>query len=444
MSWRDKRILWFRFRVGCVLSAPRHAIHSDMRQKQMRWKYLAHTYLWQNVPRGLRRQALFHMTARLAPRPTPDARGGPPIIVVGLLRTASGLGEGARLCHEALSRCGQDVYGIDLTDSFRQPGPAVPFTYSDGGSIEGPGSLILHINAPFVPMALMQLGKRLLRGKRIIGYWAWELPKVPPEWRRGVPFVHEIWVPSRFTASAMEPIAQGTPVRVVPHPVAARCRAAALEPRAKHKSKPFTALVVFNMASGFTRKNPLAAIEAFRQAFDKDPTCQLIVRVVNADLYPEGHKALVGAVASLPNARINDGNLDGTSVDELYACSDVVLSLHRSEGFGLVIAEAMLRALPVIATNWSGNVDFLTGDNGLPISYALVPAHDPQGTYHHPSCLWAEPDIGDATAKLRMLSDKPDMRAALGRHAAIYAASNFGVDAYCERVGGALELRDCQ
>ena len=151
----------------------------------MRWKHLAHTYLWQNVPRGLRRRALFHVTAQLAPRPTPDAPATTPIVVVGLLRAASGLGEGARLCYQALSQCGQDVYGVDLTASFLQPGPVVPFSFRDGRSIAGPGTIILHINGPFLPLAFMQLGKRLVTGKRIIGYWAWELPGVPPEWKWG-------------------------------------------------------------------------------------------------------------------------------------------------------------------------------------------------------------------------------------------------------------------
>jgi glycosyltransferase involved in cell wall biosynthesis len=409
--------------IGCV-------------SNQMPWKPLAHTYLWQNVPRGLRREVLFRVTARLAPRPTPDAGGGSPIIVAGFLRTASGLGEGARLCYEALSRCGQDVYGIDLTEFFGQPGPVVPFSFRDGRSIKRAGSLVLHVNGPFVPLALMRLGRRLVRGKKIIGYWAWELSSVPNEWQVGVPFVHEIWVPSEFTAGAMEVIAGEVPVRVVPHPVAAR-GAPAVQARRRGKG-PFTALVIFNMASGFARKNPLAAIGAFREAFDNDPTCQLIVRVVNANLYPGGHEALKAAVASNSNIRISEAESSEPSVYELYRSADVVLSLHRSEGFGLVIAEAMLHGLPVIATNWSGNVDFLTADNGLPISYSLVPAVDPQGTYDQPTLLWAEADIDDAAAKLRMLRDDPDKAVGLRNKAANDAASAFRAEVYGKTVNEAL------
>jgi len=304
--------------------------------------------------------------------------------------------------------------------------------------MEGAGTIILHVNAPFVPLALMYLGKRLVANKRLVGYWAWELPAVPPEWCFGLPFVHEVWVPSRFTADAIAAVAGEVPIRVVPHPVAARQIAKVRTGRSEQGR--FTALVVFNMASGFTRKNPVAAIRAFRQAFDDDPSCRLIVRVVNANLYPEGFRLLMAAAASQSNIVISHAEFTETSVDDLYASADVVLSLHRSEGFGLVVAEAMLHGLPVLATNWSGNVDFLTSVNGLPVSYAPVPATDPQGTYDQPTQIWAEADTADAALKLRSLRDDPNMRKALGRQAQLEAAALFGVEKFEQNVMKALNL----
>jgi glycosyltransferase involved in cell wall biosynthesis len=404
----------------------------------MRCKHIAHTHLWQNVPRGLRRRVLFHLTANLAPRPTPDAAATSPIIVAGLLRTASGLGEGARLCHDALSQCGHVVYGIDLSECFRQPGPVVPFKHRDGRSVEGQGTLILHINGPYMPLALMRLGRRFLKGKKIIGYWAWELPSVPAEWRLGVPFVHEIWVPSRFTARAIEGIAGEIPVRVIPHPVAARGVPVA---RPCRRGGRFTGLLAFNMASSFTRKNPLAAINAFKEAFDRDPTCQLIVRVVNPNSYPEGYKVLMEAVASLGNVRISEADTDRASIDDLYASADFVISLHRSEGFGLVIAEAMLHELPVVATNWSGNVDFLTSANGFPVRYSLAPSFDPQGTYDDRSCMWAEADVHDAASKLSSMREDPISARAIGIRAAEDASNVFGLKRYIRSVRDILGVQ---
>lgn len=403
----------------------------------MDWKHLLHTGIWQRVPREVRRSGLFLVTSQLAPRLTKTAEAKAPFIVAGVLRTASGLGEGARLCYDALSRCGYDVFGIDLTARFRQPGPLVDFRFRDGSALDGAGTLILHINSPYVPFALMCLGRRFIKRKRIIGYWAWELPVAPPEWRFGLPFVHEIWVPSRFTASAVAAIAGEVPVSVVAHPVAVRGRAAALSSGPRDS---FTALVAFNMASSFARKNPLAAIQAFTQAFDSDPDCQLTLRVINADLYPKGYAALSVAIASLANVRMSEMNSGRVSVEDMYADADVVISLHRSEGFGLVIAEAMLRGLPVVATNWSGNVDFLTPENGMPVPYALIPATDPQGTFEHPSQTWADADVQDAAVKLRMLRDDPKMRAALSRRAVLDATSMFGVEQYTRTVGKRLEV----
>jgi glycosyltransferase involved in cell wall biosynthesis len=407
--------------------------------RSMGWKQFVHRWLWQNLPTKVRRRTLSAVTAQFAPRPSLNAVAKTPIIIVGFLQTASGLGEGARLCYEALSQCGHDVYGIDLTSAFRQPGPRVPFPFRNGRSFEGPGTLIIHVNGPYLPLALMHLGRRLVIGKRIIGYWAWELPKVPPEWRSGWPFIHEIWVPSQFTADALAKISRLAPITVMPHPVVARTRPT-LSGKCRRERR-FTALVIFNMASGFSRKNPMAAVEAFRRAFGNDPTCRLIVRVVNGTCYEEGYQRLKAAIGSLGNATLSDADSVGPSTNDLYASADVVVSLHRSEGFGLVIAEAMLHGLPVVATNWSGNVDFFTADNGLPVSYSLVPANDPQGTYDYSDCLWAEPDVDDAAAKLAQLRLDPRLRADLGGRALTEARLRFGVDRYIERIGETLDLR---
>ena len=108
----------------------------------------------------------------------------------------------------------------------------------------------------------------------------------------------------------------------------------------------------------------------------------------------------------------------------------MLISLHRSEGFGLTLAEAMLRGLPVIATNWSGNVDFLTGDTGIPVPYRLVPAQDPQGTYQHPDLRWADADIDAAAAALRRLRANPALRRALGEAAAAFGVKVWSGAAY--------------
>lgn len=181
---------------------------------------LLHKQLWQRLPRNLRRSALFQATALAAPKPTPDARAAHPIIVVGAFRTASGLGQSARLCYDALNQAGIPVLGIDVTRLMHQVEDMPDYTFRDGSTANGPGTLIVHVNAPTFALAMLKLGRPLITGKYIVGCWAWELPTVPPDWKYGLPFVHEIWTPSTFTANAIKPIAGTRPVPVIPYSVA--------------------------------------------------------------------------------------------------------------------------------------------------------------------------------------------------------------------------------
>ncbi len=399
-----------------------------------RFNALFHRQLWQRLPSGWRRAALFAATGVLAPRPSASAVAAPPLIVAGCLRTASGLGQSGRLCCDALRLAQENVYGIDLSAAMLQPVDQPDVAFVDGRELGGAGTVILHVNSPLVPMAMLRLGRRLLEGKYMIGYWAWELPRLPSDWRHGVPFVHEIWVPSRFVAEAVQPVAAGKRLRIVPHPVA--CDVASTVKSVE--ARPFTVLTIFNMGSSFERKNPLAAIEAFKRAFGRDRSTRLILKTANVDTFPQGLGRLQSAIADHPNIMLVTRSIQQAEIDALYDTSDVLLSMHRSEGFGLVLAEAMCRGLPVVATDWSGNRDFLTEQTGVPVPCRLIAARDPQGTYDMPSMMWADPDVDAAANALRQLRDDPTLRERLGREAARTAAEHFGVAAYLRSINQAL------
>jgi glycosyltransferase involved in cell wall biosynthesis len=399
---------------------------------------LLHRHLWQRLPRSWRRAALFHAAGLVAPRPSPDISPAAPIIVAGVFDTASGLGESARLCYDALKMAGVSVFGIDLTAALMQPNDVPDFAFLNGRSCEGPGTLILHVNSPLVPLAMSRLGRRLVGAKYVIGYWAWELPEVPPDWRHGIPFVNEIWVPSRFVADAIRPLAAGHPIHVVPHPVAVANSNGLILPRPSNG--PFTVLTIFNAASSFARKNPCAAIKAFRTAFGDDRTTRLIVKGSNLSSFPQAFALLKDEANSAPNVVLMDEIMSAAGIASLYDEADVFISLHRSEGFGLTIAMAMLRGLPVIATGWSGNVDFLNDETGILVCYRLIPAKDEQGTYHHPNMMWAEPDIDDAAAALRRLRADPLLRTRLATHAAQFAARTWSPEAYTHEVTQILRI----
>lgn len=399
---------------------------------------ILHSHLWQRLPRRFRRNALFQVTSFIAPRPKVNIKATEPILVVGALRTASGLGESARLCHDALKSQGLTVYGIDLTASLMQVEDVSDFSFTDGRTYEGPGTLIIHVNAPLMPQVMLCLGRRLVRGKCIIGYWAWELPELPVDWQFGIPFVHEIWVPSTFTATAVRSISKNRPVHVVPHPVALRKLTAI--PELKSGKHLFTVLTFFNAASGFSRKNPMAVIDAFRNAFGTDTSAQLIIKASNLSTFPRGMELIVNAIEGVNNIVFLNKTISPFEIHKLYHESDVVISLHRSEGFGLTIAEAMLHALPVIVTNWSGNIDFLNADRGIPIPYNLIPAKDPQGTYHYPSMRWANANTQAAAQALKKLRDDKEYAKRIGQAAAYFGKQAWSAESYTKTVCGHLGI----
>lgn len=385
----------------------------DMSQ-QAAFRLSALHRMWRRLPSRSRRRLAIAVTAALAPRiesqPMPPQAG---VIVGGELSRASGLGENARLMLRALQQLGVPHWPLDITALLPgNPGAAAPID-----SIPPPGApLVLHVNPTLLPLVLLRLNRSLLRGRRVIGYWSWELPSAPPEWAVGARFVHDVWALSPFTGAALAPLLL-IPPRVVPPALAV----APPQPSSLDRSAlglpggTVVVLVSFNLASSFERKNPLAAIAAFRAAFGDRTDRLLLLKIGNPGHFPADFTRITDAIAGAPNIRLETRTLSAGDLHALTAASDIVLSLHRSEGFGLVPAEAMLLRKPVIATGWSGNMAFMDSTCAALVGYRLIPARDPRHVYE--GAAWADPDHADAVAHLRRLADDPAARAQLGARA---------------------------
>ncbi len=268
-------------------------------------------------------------------------------------------------------------------------------------------------------MALLALPPGTVRGRRVIGYWAWELPVVPDDWRKGVRLVHEVWVPSRFVADAIASILPrdgSVPLRVIPHALAAMPPKPFSRDRASF-GLPADAVVVltsFNFESSFARKNPLGAIDAFRRAFGDRRDRMLVVKVLNTGFDPASLAQLRQAISGVSNIVIVEQKFTNEDNLAFIAAADIVLSLHRSEGFGLVMAEAMMLGCPVVATAWSGNMDFMDEQSAALVTAKMVVPDDSAGVFALPGAVWADPDLDQAAAHLRRLAEDPAARAALG------------------------------
>jgi glycosyltransferase involved in cell wall biosynthesis len=176
-------------------------------------------------------------------------------------------------------------------------------------------------------------------------------------------------------------------------------------------------LFSFDFNSFATRKNARGAIAAFRRAFgDARRDVRLLIKTINGERHPDALRQLMAATAEDERIEVRDEFLDRNGMWGLQACCDCYVSLHRSEGLGLGMAECMLLGKPVVATAYSGNLAFMDADNSCLVDYSLVPVEEgeyPAWEGQH----WAEPDIEQAAGYLRRLADDPDYARRIGERA---------------------------
>lgn len=359
---------------------------------------------------------------------------GEPIVVAGMFNTASGIGECARLAHQALTEKGLNPIAVDISHLF---GPvdmqcAIPF-----GSIPKSehGLLILSVNSPETVQTLHFLQRWRFPKWRVVGVWAWELERLPDYWMQGFEYVDEIWAPSSFTARAID-TAGRIKAKVVPLPVKIPKGISAERLQFGLGAETFVVLAASDLLSSPLRKNPFGAIDAFRRAFGNAQDVRLIIKLRNIDRDVEFEKQLLSRIEGAQNIQILDRVLHRKDMLRLISSADTYLSLHRSEGLGLPLAEAMLLGVPTVATAWSGNLDFMSNETAMLVPYVLTPISAPDPYYGSvPDAEWAEPNIEEAANALKVLKSDPAVRKRISHAARVFAERHFSYDHYLEATG---------
>ncbi len=333
--------------------------------------------------------------------PSPDPTLGPGVNIYGYLRGQFGLGESARQYARALLQAG---YPVDLADVRI----SIPHACGD----DSLASLLEHgvshgINVVFVnPDHYHEVRPQLAAGGYTIGFWFWELDTIPDEWMAAVDQVDEIWVASSFVEEAFRR-ATAKPVIRIPHPV--RPSDAAMLPRGSFDldEDAFVFLCSFDFNSSIHRKNPFAVIDAFAMAFpNPGARVQLLVKTSNGHRYPEQLDRLCRHASRVPRVLVRDQILTSDRVSAMQHAADAYVSLHRAEGLGMGMAESMAIGKPVIATAWSGNLDFMDDQNSCLVPCRLVPVLD--GEYPHAQhAQWADASIEVAADWMRRLATSP-------------------------------------
>ncbi len=355
--------------------------------------------------------------SRLKPRGG-RSKVGKRVAVAGLFGVRSGLQRGAELMVLDLQARGTDVLAFDLTAALKEPADLQTSATGDFDALIAfrPTDIVIHINPPLFARAITLLPEKLRNSTVLIGYWAWELNVLPASWRICATATDEIWCPSPFTAEVLK---QGLPdypgaISVVPHaadrdsmPVLAAGERDALRARFGLPKGAFIAGFSFSFNSNYARKNPGAAVEAFRLAFRAGEEARLIVRCNDVAGYHKLFTHLCSLADGDPRILIWDNSEISVGIRDFYGLLNLYLSLHRSEGYGLNLVEAAQAGLPVIATGWGLAPDIAARPGVRSIGFRLVFPLDPQGTYDsYPNARWAEPDVGEAAQAMLRVKDE--------------------------------------
>ena len=338
------------------------------------------------------------------------------INLVGWFKAQLGIGESVRLAARALQATNIESSFVPLKVNCLAAQGDTSFDHllTD----ENPYLVnIFHIDAPQSADIDHHHGPDFRKGRRNIAYWAWELPEFPDNWIQYFSYFDEIWTPSDFVTRAIM-MKSPIPVLTVPHCIAFDRPEDAVRSRFKLPEDKFLFLFAYDLNSYQERKNPRAAIRAFKQAFagSSQDDVGLVIKTHSTERNKEDFKLLQEQLDGIENVYLIDQTLSREDVYRLMSVCDCYVSLHRSEGFGLTVAESMYLGKPVISTHWSATSEFLNTDCGLPVHCELIKLKHSWGPYQKGQ-RWAEPNIDHAAEQMLKIKNDPQLADELGKKA---------------------------
>ncbi|QQN35635.1 glycosyltransferase family 4 protein [Rahnella aceris] len=359
--------------------------------------------------------------------------------IIGFPQGALGLGEDARLAGQVIESL--DVEGVYINAPI--PGPKK--TVSPDGVLLFSETTKYNISLFCLPPTEMirlaiEGGEDLITGYEYkIGAWPWELPHWPANFSRVRDLVDEIWAQSEYVKNCF--LKDGsTPVYKMPMAVTIPKPTSNFRIKLGIPEDSFVYYLMFDGNSWLSRKNPLSGVLAFQQAFSISNdyrNVRLLIKAMNINPSDTMWQRIVNISKSDPRIIIITDMMDRLSLINLMSSCDCYISLHRSEGFGRVIAEAMLLGQPVVATNFSGNVDFCNTETSFLVDGDLVPLQ--QGDYiFYEGQYWCDPDIDLASKQLRVVYEDTSLRERVSKSGQTFINHNYSVSAvakfYSERL----------
>ncbi len=390
----------------------------------------------------------------LPPRPPhipPDARSagrwdstGPEVSdplwgvnVAGFFRSELGLGEAARLVISGLDAA--RVPALPVQGSFVPPcRQGTDFTFATPDEAPYPIN-VLCLNGDAIPAFVEEAGADFFEGRHTIALWWWEVGDLPASWHEAFRWIDEVWVATDHIKRLIEPSCP-VPVTKVTLPVAEPPVSGATRAQLGLPEDDFVFLYVYDYHSTEARKNPVGLVRAFKQAFEEGSGAHLVLKCINADTMFAHHDRVLLEVGDRSDVTFVDRYFSVGDKNALIARSDCYVSPHRSEGFGLTLAEAMLVGTPVIATNYGGVLEFLNEKNAYLVDFVMRPVGEHAEPYPA-DAEWADPDLDELARRMRYVFEHREEAASRAERGAREVRAGHGPDAAGRSMGALLQAR---